>query len=255
MRPALPALLLAAMLVTVGCLGVDPFGPSRPPSDERALDAVDRSRAAADVDSYRFAVDGRVEATGNGESLSVDLDGSGVVNASRRRMSATSRARGTTRSTYVTGDTAYTECPRMGWERENLTRSTPWLDYTPLGRQLALLDRSRVYWHGTGSVDGTDAAVVTARPTERELRAVADARGTGGPDLDDGNVRNVTVTAWIDVGTDRLLRTRTDVRVARRGATATATLTTRFTDYGEPVDVERPPFDRDALWGTGCPGA
>lgn len=255
MRPVLPALLLAALLVTTGCLG-GVFGPSRPPSDERALDAVDRSLAATDdVTSYRFAIDGRVEATSDGDTRVVDLSGDGVANVTRQRLNATTRTRGATRSSYVDGYTAYTECARIGWARENLTRSTPWGDYTPLGQQLALLNRSTVYWRGTRTVDGTEAAVVAAWPTRQELRSVADARGTGGPDLDGGSVENVTVTASIGTETGRLLRTRTEIRVARRGATATATLTLRFTDYDEPVEVERPSFDEDALWETGCPGA
>ena len=189
MRPALPVLLLAMLLVTAGCLG-GVFGPSRPPSDERALD-------------------GRAEATGDDDSPSVDLSGSGAANVTRRRLNATTRARGTARSSYVDGHTAYTECARIGWARENLTRSAPWVDYTPLGQQLEVLDRSNVYWRGTRTVDGTE--------------------------------------------TGRFLRTRSEIRVARRGATATATL--RFTDYGEPVEVERPSFDEDALWETGCPEA
>ena len=255
MRPALPALLLATLLVTTGCLG-GVFGPSRPPSDERALDAVDRSLAAsADVTSFRFSLDGRAEATSDGDTRTVDLSGGGVANVSRRRLNATTRTRGTARSSYVDGYTAYTECARVGWARENLNRSAVWADYTPLGQQLALLNRSNVYWRGTRTVDGTETVVVTAWPTRRELRSVAAARGTGGPDLDGRNVENVTVTAWIGTETGRLLRTRSEIRVARRGATATATLTLRFTDYGEPVEVERPSFDEDGLWETGCPGA
>jgi hypothetical protein len=255
MRSALPALLLAAVLTTTGCLG-GVVGPSRPPSDERALDAVDRSLSTAtDVTSYRFALDGRAEATGDGDGLSVDLSGSGVANVTQRRLNATTRARGSARSVYVTGYTAYTECARIGWAREDLTRPTPWVDYTPLGQQLALLNHSNVYWRGTETIEGTEAAVVTAWPTRRELRSMADARGTGGPDLDGGNVENVTVTAWIGAETGRLLRTRSEIRVTRRGATATATLTLRFTGYGDPTDVQRPSFDEDALWGTGCPEA
>ena len=62
MRSALPALLLVALLVASGCLGL--LGPSRPPSDQRALDAVNRTQAAPDdVDSYRFTLDGYVEAS------------------------------------------------------------------------------------------------------------------------------------------------------------------------------------------------
>jgi hypothetical protein len=61
----------------------------------------------------------------------------------------------------LTGYTAYRECARVGRERENLPRSARWLGYTPIGEQLAPLDRTDVYWRGTGTVDGTEAAVLT----------------------------------------------------------------------------------------------
>lgn len=254
MRPALPAFLFAAMLITTGCLGV--FGSSRPPSDQRALDAVSRSQTAMDdVTSYRFSLEGHMEATTNDDSLSFDVTGGGDVNVSRHRLNATVRAREASRSTYVTGYTAYTECSRMGWERENLTRSTRWFNYTPAGEQLALLDRTNVYWRGTETVNGTKASVVTAHPTKRELESVADAKGTGETGIGNVNLRNVTVTVWISTETSRLMKAQREIRLSRGGATATATMTFRFTDYDEPITVVRPPFDEDAVWHTGCPGS
>lgn len=254
MRPALPVLLFALLLITTGCLGV--FGPSRPPSDQRALDTVSRSQAAmANVTSYRFTLDGHMEATNDDESLSFDVAGSGAVNVSRQRLNATIRARESSRSTYITDDTVYTECSRMGWGRENLTRSIRWLNYTPVGEQLALLDRTNVYWRGTETVDGTPAAVVTAAPTKRELESVTDAKGTGETGIGTVKVQNVTVTVWMSTETDRVLKAQREIRINRGGTTATATMTFRFTDYNEPIVVTRPTFDEDAVWTIGCPGS
>ncbi len=242
---ALP-LLVAVLLLTSGCLGL--FGPDRPPSDERAVEAIDASRSAtAAVDGYRFALRGRVESE---DARSVSVAGAGRVDVRDRRLNATTRAEDATRGVYLDNHTRYTECARIGWGRQNLSASTstPWLDHTPIGRQLALLEATSVYWNGTG--DGS--VVVTARPTGAELRADGD-RGVGGAAFGGGNVRDVTTRARFDAETHRLQRVRHRIRVARGGETATATVTLRF-DYG-PVEVTRPGFDPDAVWQTGCPGS
>lgn len=256
------ALVLAVVLVTAGCSAV--FGSSRPPSDGRALDAVNRSQESlAAVESYRFTLDGHVTATDGEERASFDVAGEGVVNVSRQRLNATARAsdgstfvHDDTRSAYVTGYTAYTEC-RVGWGRENLTRSTPWVGHTPLGRELALLNRTDVYWRGTDTVNGTEAAVVVAYPTEEELQSVADARGTGAANFEDANVQNVTETVWFDTETWRPLKVQREVRIEGgvfSSSRATATVTLRFTGYDRPTDVTRPAFDPDETWKAGCPG-
>jgi len=262
MRSATLALVLAVVLVTAGCSGL--LGPSRPPSDQRALDAVNRSQeAVADVESYRFALDGHVTATDGDERGALDVTGEGVANVSRQRLNATISAddgsapapmHDATRSAYVTGYTAYTEC-RVGWGRENLTRSTPWVDHTPLGRELALLNRTDVYWRGTETVNGTEAAVVVAYPTKGELQSLADAQGT--TDFEDANVKNVTETVWFDTGSWRPLKVRREVRVGGgvfSSSTATATVTLRFANYDRPTTVTRPSFDPNETWHAGCPG-
>lgn len=263
MRPSLPVLLLAVALVTSGCAGS--LGPSRAPSDERAVDAVGRSQAAMqEVTSYRTEVDGRVEATGDGEQVTVSVTGDVVVDVAARKMNATgeiedaNHATGPgfdpTQSTYVDGYTASIECSRVGWARQNLSTDHPWTTYTPAGQQLALLNRTNVYWRGTETVDGTETAVVVAYPTEEELESVPGIEGRGAADFEDANLENATVTVWLDTETDRPVMARREIRVARGGSTATAVSTFRFTGYDEPTTVTKPEFG-GSRWETGCPGS
>ncbi|PSP45676.1 hypothetical protein BRC63_01155 [Halobacteriales archaeon QH_10_70_21] len=263
MRQSVPALILVVALVTSGCAGV--LGPSRAPSDERAVDAVDRSRVAlANVTSYRASFDGRVEATGDGEQVTVTVTGDVVVDVAARKMNATgetedaSHATGPafdpTQSTYVDGYTASIECSRVGWARQNLSTDHPWTTYTPAGQQLALLNRTNVYWRGTETVDGTETAVVVAYPTEEELGSVPGIEGRGAADFGDANLENATVTVWLDTETDRPVRARREIRASRGGSTATAVSTFRFTDYDEPTTVTKPEFG-GSRWETGCPGS
>lgn len=246
MRAALRALLVAVLLATAGCAGV--FGPDRPPSDERALDQLNRSGAAVtDVDSYRYRVDGRVEASKGDEEASATIEGSGVVDVADRRMMVTLRSEGETqfggdeRRAYLLGRTRYTECPLAGWGRENLSAEDPWLSLTPVGRQLALLNETDVYWRGTRELDGQAANVVVAYPTKEELIA-ADTRSTDTTDLEGANVQNVTVRVWFDAATHRPLESRIEIDLRKDGATATVDLTTRFEEYGAPVNVTPPAF-------------
>lgn len=262
MRPPLAALALATLLVTSGCLGV--LGPSRPPADERAVDALDRSRTALeDVTSYRVAVDGRLRADADDERLRIRISGTAPVNVTSRRMNATLTleehggtvplSSGGTRSTHVDGYTAYSECARMGWGRQNLSRDVPWRTYAPIGQQLALLDRTPVYWRGTETTNGTEAAVVVAHPTVGELRSVPSVRGTDATDFEAANVQNVTVRVWIDRETHLPIRAERRIRVRANGDTATAAVTYRFREFGERVTVRRPAIESGVQWEFGCP--
>ena len=256
------AVLVAALLVTAGCQ--TPFGSSAPPSDERAVAAVDRAREATDgVTSYRFTVDGEVRIRESGRTESVGIRGSGVVDVAHRRANETVVTRGDTalvvrdtRRAYVEGYTLDVECSRLGWARYDLAESTRWVEYTALGQQLALLNRTNVYWNGTETVDGTQVAVVTARPTEQQLEAARDLPTGGGVTQGGANVRNATVRALIDTETGRIREFRRELHVGAGEATAVATVTYRFDDYDAPTNVTRPGFEESGVeWETGCPDA
>jgi hypothetical protein len=254
-------LLVAALLVTAGCQGLS--GTQRPPSDQRAVDALERAqKAALNVTSYRFSIDGRVRMRDDSRTRSVEIGGAGVVNVDRQRANSTVDFGGDTRvgqqgtrRAYLQGYTLDTECSRMGWARYNLTESNRWLNYTSLGRQLAVLDRTNVYWNGTETVDGVETAVVTARPTEQQLQQSRSPLpgnvGTEGG----ANFQNATVRVWIDTETDRVREVRREIHVRGDGATAVATTTLRFSEYGDPTIITRPAFEESGFeWEGDCPG-
>lgn len=258
MRPPLTALLLTAVLVTTGCLG----GPSQPPSDQRAIETLNDSQdTMAEVTSYRTTVDGRVDAAGNDEEISLSVTGTVTVNATTQQMNATAGVRGgrdvagrsATRQSYLDGYTAYTECARIGWARQNLSESRSWHTYTPVGQQLSALNETNVYWNGTKSVDGTEAAVIVAYPTKEDLQAVPNVRSGGTSDLAGANLENTTLRVWVDTDTGRPLKARRHIRVSKGGNTATATVTYRFTEYNEPTAVTLPEHDEETFWEMGCP--
>lgn len=213
-----------------------------------------------DVTSYRYTIDGQVRIRHDSRSASVAITGHGLVDVERQRANVTVQTRRDTavghretRVAYLDGYTLDVSCARVGWASHNLTESTRWLNYTSLGRQLALLDRTTVYWSGTAVVDGVETAVVTAHPTERQLQT--------GPRLPTGNAgprggatfQNATVRAWIDTGTGRVLRVQREIRVRGDGSTGVATITYRFSGYNDPTTVTRPSFeDYGPQWRSDC---
>lgn len=257
MRPPLAVLLLVSLLVTSGCLGFG--GESRPASDQQALDALNRSQTAlATVTSYRARNNGSATMTADEQQVTVTLSGEVRVNVSSREVNSTGRLRdpsrpGTgVRRSYVTGYTAYTECRLTGWGQRNLSESRQWFEYTPIGGQMAILNRTPVYWRGTERFNGTETAVIVAHPTEEELQ-VAPGLWTLEPEESErANFQNATLTLWISTETWRPLQVRRETAWRNNGADVTLTATWQFDDYNAPVDVRRPSFNESEIRTHGC---
>lgn len=258
-HPTSRALLVAALLVTAGCQGL--YGTSGPPSDPRAVDALDRARTATlNASSYRYTIDGQVQIRHDSRLESVDLTGHGVTDVDRQRANVTVHTRGDTpvgqrdtRVAYVDGYTLDVACARVGWARHNLSESTRWFNYTTLGRQLALLQRTTVYWNGTTVVDGVETAVVTAHPTEQQLRS-SHTLPTGNVGTRGGAVfENATVRVWISTETDRIRKVQREVHVRADGSTGVATITYHLSGYDEPTNITRPSFEGyGPQWSSDC---
>lgn len=251
MRPPLAVLLLVGLLLTSGCLGFteDP----RPPSDQQALDTLDRSRTALDdVTAYRAVVNGMTEATSGDEQVTVPVSGESVVDVSNRTISGSIHVRDRDRRFYVTDWTAYSECPLSGWGRQGLPAADRWIDLTPAGEDLALLNRTAVYWQGTEQLDGTETAVIRAHPDEEEFEAGPNVVGIRPTDPDEVTIVNTTVTVWISTETWRPVRSQREMVLEKGGATATLNATWTFTEYNEPVNVTRPPIEESDVRSGGC---
>ena len=251
MRPPLAVLLLASLVVTSGCLGF--LGEPRPPSDQQAQDALNRSRAALDdVTSYRVQSTGSAVATGDGRTESASMSGHAVVNVSARKLNATARYDNRNGRMFVSAYTAYTECRLSGWGRQNLSESREWFDYTPIGEQLDVLTRAPVYWRGTERLNGTETAVVVAHPTEEELKAAPNLLALRLLDSEDANFVNATYTVWLDAETWRPLQTHQEVILREQGVTVTFTATWRIEEYDTPATVERPTIRESDVRPHGC---
>lgn len=241
-RIALHAALVLCVL-TAGCgfLGSETV---REPRAESALDAA--GDALAESETYRYDADARVVATGDGETESVEARTAGSVNATERRMFSRTNASERSVESYLVNRTRYQQCPSPGWDwGVQKYDADDWSTLTPAARQLSLLDSGSLYWNGTTTVDGRNATLLVGDVTTEALTEFQERRSdslVGGP-----NVEDARLELWLDAESDRPIRTRLRFRVSNRGATATATMTTRFRAYGDPVTAEPPadvPTDR-----------
>ncbi|EMA30483.1 hypothetical protein [Haloarcula japonica] len=254
MRRLVLAVCLVSLLAGCGTF----LGESPPPSDERAVAAVEEANSTvAAIEAYRFEMEMHVTASDGEQSRTVRVDGDGAVNVSAKRMQATTRTQDQTVESYVDRYRAYQGCqdPWGGYAIENVSRSEPWATTTPLHRQVLLFDRSNVYWRGNTTLDGNRTVLVTASPSAETIESLMNRRQAGDMELNRGSLENATARLWLDPETNRPVKSELTIKISQRGATATATITLRYTDYDEPTEISIPPEVYDDTYELGCPGA
>ena len=248
-RPALHV----AVAVCVLLAGCSLLGPSHT-REARATAALENASDALNgTDTYHFESDLSVVATADDRTESVRVDLVGSVDTVARELWTNATRDGETYESYVLNRTAYQECggPGPWWGKTEVEGD--WDAQTPARRQLALLRSGSLYWNGTDTVDGESAVVLLGEPTTDALTRYSERRSGsvfGGP-----NVENAHIRVWLDAETHRPLRTRLSFEVSEGGNTASATMTTRFTGYGDPISVEVPPEAREDSLELGCPGS
>lgn len=233
-------------------------GDSPPPSDERAVAAVEEANSTvATVEAYRFGMDMHVTASDGEQSRTVRVAGEGAVNVSEKRMQATTRMQDQTVKSYVDGYKAYQGCqkPWGGYAVENVSHSEPWATATPLHRQVLLFERSNVHWRGNETLNGNRTVLVTASPSAETIESLMNRRQAGDVGLNRGSLENATARLWLDPDTNRPVQSELRIKISQRGATATATITVQYTDYDERMSVSIPPDVYDDPHELGCPGA
>jgi hypothetical protein len=253
MRPPTAALVLSALLVLSGCLGVFSSAPSDPGAEAVVEEAV---AAGETVETYRVHNELAAVGTSDGDRQALHVTAIGAVDRPARtiRMNAT---RGDDhRRAYVVENTTYTECapPWDGWGKETREElDDDWSGHDPLGRQLTLLAESPVTWVGNTTLDGTAVHVVEARPSDRTLTQFSDEGrpliAVFGP-----RIRNATFRAWIAADSRHVRKTRLAFDVQADESTVEARMTTRFTHYGADVEIALPEAATDDPFELGCPG-
>lgn len=248
-RPALHV----AVAVCVLLAGCSLLGPSHT-REERATGALDNASATLDgTETYRFDSDMSVVATADGRTERVDVAVTGAIDVPAREMRTNATIEGETYRSYLLNRTVYQECAGTVWDWGTREVETNWSVQTPARRQIDLLRSGSLYWNGTTTVDGESALLLTGEPTGKAITRYQERRSQsllGGP-----SVENARMRVWLDAETYRPIKTDLRFEVEEGGNTATATVTSRFTDYGAPVSIEVPAEARDDPLEMGCPGS
>jgi len=250
-RPALPV-AVALLLLTAGCASTLADPPTR---EDRAVALQEDAQAAIDdVETYRQAGSLRVVATSDGDTRRIEFAIDGAVNVTAHRARNTAIADDRQRSAFVIGDRIYRECSAMRgtWGVENHSAGGDWVETTPAARQLSLLEGGALRIEGSGVVDGQSATILEGRPSGDALERHGD-RGSQ-PIIGGSQIQNPTVRVWLHNRTALPLKVTLDFAVSGGGGSADASMTMRYSGYGEPVSISLPEEARDDVWETGCPG-
>jgi len=249
-RPAL-SILLALSCLLAGCSVLGADHTREDPAEDRLAAAT----AAMDaVETYSYETDIQVVASGEDRTERLTVALTGAVNHTERRVLSNATFQGERYRTYTLNRTVYSECgdPWGGWGVEELDEDGPWRNHTPAVRQLSLLESGSLYLNGTEMIDGRETTLLYGRPTSEALTRYSDRRtgsAFGGPDVEDATVR-----VWIDEETDRVRQVEVQFDVRGDGATASATLSSRFSAFDEPVSVSGHARFAQNARETGCPG-
>jgi len=247
-RPALHGALAVCVLLA----GCSLLGPSHV-REERATRALDNASATLDgTETYRFESDMTVVATADDRTERVDVDLTGAIDVGAREMRTNATLEGETYRSYLLNRTVYQECAGTVWDWGTRETETNWSVQTPARRQLDLLRSGSLYWNGSVTLDDETAILLTGEPTGKAITRYQERQSRsllGGP-----SVENARMRVWLDPETYRPVETDLRFEVKEGGNTATATVTSRFSDYGAPVSVEVPAEAREDPLEMGCPG-
>lgn len=230
------------------------LGGEPPTREDRAVATLAEARDVAnETQSFRFDGELDVVATSDERRETVEATLRGNVSVADRRLVTRTHVQGETLEGYVVGDTAYQECAMMGtfWARSNVT-TDDWAATTPLSRQLALLESGSLYYNGTTTVDGETATMLDGEPTTEALTQFQERRP--GQVVGSEAVEDPRIRVWLDPDTNRTNRITLEFDVSEGDATGSTTLTTRYSDYGEPVSITLPEEATDDPVTGGCPG-
>lgn len=250
MRRSALHLAIAVCVLLAGC---SLLGPDHT-RDDRAESALAEARDAInDSETYRYDGDVRVVAAAEGRTERVSVQMNGTVDASRQRVHGFAERDGETFESYLINRTRYQECGGMTdlWAVEE-RETDDWSTLTPAVRQLSLLESGSLSHNGTETVEGEETTLLVGEPTSEALTRYQERRSRplfGGP-----SVENAEVRVWLDEETDRPRKTRVRFEVSQGGNTATATVETRFSNYGADVSVHVPVIPEDDRWSGECPG-
>mgnify|MGYP006273217547 FL=1 len=250
-RRAVAGLGLLVLVVSAGCLG---FGTQPERTDRAEAELAAAQATLDDVETYQYETQMDLSASVEEERRQLAVRIEGTVDVAERMARSRADLDGENRTAYVTNRTVYQECEcPWGWGNESIEVAGPWIQATPLGRQLQLLESGALHVETDDSLAQADAVVLVGQPSAESLEKYgvsATQPVIGGP-----SVENITVRVVIDNTTHRPIRSTVAFEVAGGGGEGQGTVDTQFGAYDEPVSITIPDEVKEDAAETGCPGS
>lgn len=251
-RAALVSIVVVLLVFVAGCQALS-SDPERTAEAETSLE--DAQAALQEVRSYRYNTTMDFKATVEGEPVQRYISVTGAVNETQKRLWSTARLEDESATSYVDNRSVYQACGGMGkmWSNESMTVQDTWIETTPAGRQLGLLETGDLHLAEEGSDGQPGTTVLVGNPSPSAFEQYRD--GSPQPVFGGPSISNISVRVVIDDETKRPLRSTIFVEISGNSGSGSATIETRFADYNEPVDIKIPDEVQEHLWETGCPGS
>lgn len=251
MKRSFATIAVLLLVVGAGCLG---FGDQPQRSDRAEATLADAQAAVDDVNTYQYETEMHISATVEGRTLERDVTIDGEVDVAERMAVSRASTADANKSGYVANDTVYKQCSSpWGWGNETVEMEGDWVDATPLGRQIGLLESGDLRLETADQTADGDTVVLVGNPSAEALEEYGVSASQpvfGGP-----SVKNITVRVVVDERTHRPLRSTITFEISGGGGVGNGSVDTRFSAYDDPVSIEIPDEVIEEAGEMGCPNS
>lgn len=250
-RAAVESIALLLLVLSAGCLG---FGDQPERTDRAEAALADAKATLDDIETYHYETEMHVSATAEGETRQLNVRIDGDVDVAERLAISRAHADEENKTSYVTNRTVYRACSGpWGWANESIEAEGAWIQATPLGRHLQLLESGDLRLETGDSLARADAVAIVGHPSPEaldEYGVSATQPVFGGP-----SVKNFTVRVVINNTTHRPIRSTVSFDISGGGGDGEGTVDTRFGPYNEPLSIAIPEEVKEDASEIGCPGS
>lgn len=250
-RAAGASIALLLLVLSAGCLG---FGDQPQRTDRAEATLADAKATLDDIETYHYETEMDVSATAEGDTRQLNIRIEGDVDVAERLAISRVHTDEKNKTSYVTNRTLYRACSGpWGWGNESIEVEGAWIQATPLGRQLQLLESGDLRLETDDSLAKADAVMIVGHPPPEALEEFgvsATQPVFGGP-----SVKNITVRVVINNTTNRPIRSTVSFEISGGGGVGEGTVDIRFGPYNEPLSIAIPEEVKEDASEMGCPGS
>jgi hypothetical protein len=239
------------LLLLIGCIGEELTAEQ---IRDRSLEAMDK------VETYAFNMDIDMVMKGGGvnvvdvKEMTMNMKGDGKVDQTNKRMQMemTMSMSGMTMEMeqYVIGDTQYMKVPMVGWVK-NRSSAEIWETGDYARAQNELIKGMEVKLLEDEEVDGVDCYVLEIEVEDIEemfeimIQQMGSATSLSADELE--SIKGMAFKEWIAKDTYFVTKMFMNLQMEEEGTMVDMSMTMKFYDYNEPMEITLPEEAEDAI--------